>query len=71
MFSIARTVNRNVTRRRDGATVMRRTAAGMKQAAAQFRRIRDYAQMPALITALEETTRTEHTTPPTKHVRAA
>jgi putative transposase len=71
MLSIARTVNRNVTRWRDGAMVMRWTAAGMKQAAAQFRRVRGYAQMPTLITALEETTRTQHTTPSTKHVRAA
>ena len=71
VFSIARRVNRNVTRRRDGAMVMRWTAAGMKQAAAQFRRVKGRKQMPALITALEETTRTEHTDKPAKRQRAA
>lgn len=71
MFSIARRVNRNVTRWRDGAMVMRWTAAGMRQAAAQFRRVKGYKQMPALITALEETTQTEHTITPAKRLRAA
>ena len=71
MFSIARTVNHNVTRWRDGAMVMRWTAAGMKQAAAQFRRVRGFAQMPVLITALEETTQTAHTKPPVNSLRAA
>jgi transposase-like protein len=71
MFSIARRVNRNVTRWRDGAMIMRWTAAGMKQAAAQFRRIRGYKQMPALITALEETTRTDHTDTRPTGLRAA
>ena len=71
MFSIARTVNRNVTRWRDGAMVMRWTAAGMKQAKASFRRVKGYAQMPTLISALEETTRTAHTKPPIKHAEAA
>ncbi len=71
MFSIARTVNHNVTRWRDGAMVMRWTAAGMKQAAAQFRRVKGFAQMPVLIAALEDTTQTAHTKPPVKHLRAA
>jgi putative transposase len=71
MFSIARRVNRNVTRWRDGAMVMRQAAAGMKQAAAQFRRVRGYRQMPALIAALDETTQTEHTDKPAKRLRAA
>jgi len=71
MFSIARTVNRNVKRWRDGQMVLRWTAAGMAQAAAQFRRVKGYKQMPALITALEETTRTEHTDTPTNRLRAA
>jgi putative transposase len=71
MFSIARRVNRNVTRWRDGQMVMRWTAAGMRQAAAQFRRVRGYKQMPTLITALEETTRTEHTGTTVKHRHAA
>ena len=48
MISIARTVNRNVTHWKDGAVVMRWTAAGMTQAKASFRRIKGYAQMPAL-----------------------
>lgn len=46
MFSIARRVNKNVTRWRDGEMVMRPTAAGMAQAAAQFRRVKGHAQMP-------------------------
>jgi len=71
MFSIARRVNKNVTRWRDGEMVMRWTAAGMRQAAAQFRRVKGHAQMPALIAALEETTRTDHTTRPVKHAKAA
>lgn len=71
MFSIARRVNRNVTRWRDGEMVMRWTAAGMRQAAAQFRRVRGYKQMPTLITALEETTRTKHTDTPVNQLRAA
>jgi transposase-like protein len=71
MFSIARRVNRNVTRWRDGMMVMRWTAAGMKQAATQFRRVKGHKQMPALITALEETTRTEHADKPVKQLRAA
>ncbi len=71
MFSIARRVNKNVTRWRDGEMVMRWTAAGMQQAAAQFRRVKGHAQMPALIAALEETTRTDHTTQPVKTAKAA
>lgn len=71
MFSIARRVNRNVTRWRDGAMIMRWTAAGMRQAAAQFRRVKGYKQMPAPVAALEETTRTEHTATPVKQLRAA
>jgi hypothetical protein len=43
----------------------------MKQAAAQFRRVKGHKQMPALITALEETTRPEHTDKPVKRLRAA
>ena len=64
-------MNHNVTRWRDGAMVMRWTAAGMKQAAAQFRRVKGYKQMPSLVTVLEETTRTEHTGKPVKQLRAA
>lgn len=71
MFSIARTVNRNVKRWRDGEMVMRWTAAGMSQAAAQFRRVKGYAQMPALIAALEETTRTADTKSTIKATKAA
>ena len=41
--------------------VMRWTVAGMAQAAAQFRRVKGHAQMPALIAALEETTRSSDT----------
>lgn len=71
MFSIARTVNRNVTRWRDVQMVMRWTAAGMKQAAAQFRRVKGFAQMPALIAVLEETDQTADTKQPVKHPKAA
>jgi putative transposase len=71
MFSIARTVNRNVKRWRDGAMVLRWTAAGMAQAAASFRRVKGHKQMPALITALEETTRTADTKTTTKTAKAA
>lgn len=71
MFSIARTVNRNVKRWRDGQMVMRWTAAGMAQAATQFRRVKGHKQMPALIAALEETTRTADTKTTIKTVKAA
>ena len=63
-------MNRNFARKRDGAMLMCSTAAGMTQAAAQFRR-RGYRQMPTLITALDETTRTEHTGKTVKQLRAA
>lgn len=71
MFSIARRVNKNVTHWRDGEMVMRWTAAGIKQAAAQFRRVKGHAQMPALISALEETTRTAHADTTIKTPKAA
>jgi hypothetical protein len=71
MFSIARRVNRNVTRWRDGAMVMRWTTAGMRQAAAQFRRVSGYKQMPALIAALGEITPTDHADTHVTPLRAA
>lgn len=40
------------------------TAAGMAYAPVQFRPVKDRAQMPKLITALEETTQTDHATQP-------
>jgi len=52
MISIARTTNRNVTRWRDGAMVLRWTAAGMLNAERSFRRIKGYKQMPQLVAAL-------------------
>ena len=71
MFSITRTVNRNVKHWRDGQMVMRWTAAGMAQAAAQFRRVKGHAQMPALIAVLEEATRTADTKTPISTAQAA
>ena len=52
MISIARTTNRNVTRWRDGHTVLRWTAAGMLNTERSFRRIKGYTQMPQLLAAL-------------------
>lgn len=52
MISIARATNRNVTRWRDGAMVLRWTAAGMLNAQRSFRRIKGYKQMPHLVDAL-------------------
>jgi hypothetical protein len=52
MISIARSTNRNVTRRRDGQMLLRWTAAGMLNAERSFRRIKGYKQMPQLIDAL-------------------
>jgi len=71
MVSIAWRVNCNVTRWRDGAMVMRWTAAGMKHAAAQFHGVKGYRQTPTLITGLEENTRTEHADKPVKQLGAA
>ena len=68
---VARRVNRNDTRWRDVAMVKRWTAADMKQAAAQLRRVKGYKQMPALVTALEETIRTKHAGKHAKQLRAA
>lgn len=52
MISIARAINRNVTRWRDGGMVLRWTAAGMLAAERSFRRIKGYKQMPQLVNAL-------------------
>ena len=71
MISIARTVNRNVTRWRDGAMVMRWTAAGMAQAARSFRRVRGYAQMPALIARLARHGEPDQATAPKDLARVA
>jgi hypothetical protein len=43
----------------------------MKQTDAQFRRVKGHKQMPSLVAALEETTRTDHTDKPVKQLRAA
>lgn len=56
MISIARTTNRNVTRWRDAAMVLRWTAAGMLNAERSFRRIKGYKQMPQLVAALHRHT---------------
>ena len=56
MISVARTVNRNVTRWRDGVMIMRWTAAGMAQASRSFPRVKGYRQMPILVAALAKAT---------------
>jgi putative transposase len=53
MIPTARTTNRNVTRWRDGHTVLSWTAAGMLNAERSFRRIKGYMRMPRLITPLK------------------
>jgi len=68
MISIARTVNRNVTHWKNGAMVMRWTAAGMAQAARSFRRVKGYHQLPALISALTRHSQPQPATTGTKRL---
>lgn len=51
--SVARTVTRGVKRWRDGKMVKRWIAAGMLEAERQFRRVKGYREIPALIAALK------------------
>jgi len=53
MISICRDHTRNVKRWRDGQMALRWCAAGMVQAAKQFRRVNGHLHLPALRTALE------------------
>lgn len=51
-FSVAREVMGKVKRWRDGAMVVRWTAAGMEVAASKFRRVKGYREPPILIETL-------------------
>jgi transposase-like protein len=51
-YSVAREVMGKVKRWRDGAMVVRWTAAGMEVAASKFRRIKGYRELPILIEKL-------------------
>jgi transposase-like protein len=53
MIEICRDHSRNVKRWQDGAMVVRWCAAGMLEAAKQFRRVNGYLHLPALRTALD------------------
>ena len=53
MISIARDHSSNVKRWRDGQMALRWCAAGMVEAAKQFRRVNGYLHLPALRAALE------------------
>jgi putative transposase len=55
MISICRDHAANVKRWRDGQMVLRWIAAGMGEAATQFRRVNGYLHLPALRSALEAT----------------
>jgi putative transposase len=55
MISVARTVTGNVKRWRDGAMILRWTAAGVLEAEKQFRRINGYRDLQLLWAALERT----------------
>jgi putative transposase len=55
MIAICRDHAANVKRWRDGQMVLRWIAAGMGEAAKQFRRINGYLQLPALRAALDAT----------------
>ena len=51
-YSVARVVMGKVKRWRDGAMVVRWTAAGMEVAASKFRRIKGYRELPSLVEKL-------------------
>jgi transposase-like protein len=55
MIEICRDHSSNVKRWRDGQMVLRWCAAGMIEAASQFRRVKGYRQLPALRAALNAT----------------
>ncbi|MGQ0431516.1 MAG: IS256 family transposase, partial [Microthrixaceae bacterium] len=52
MIEIVRAHARNVKRWRDGDMRLRWAAAGMQQAAGQFRRVKGYRQLPKLADSL-------------------
>ena len=55
MIAICRDHATNVKRWRDGQMVLRWVAAGMGEAANQFRRVNGYLHLPALRAALDAT----------------
>jgi hypothetical protein len=55
MIEICRDHAANVKRWQDGQMVLRWMAAGMGEAAKQFRRVNDYLHLPALRVALDRT----------------
>jgi transposase-like protein len=61
MIAICRDHASNVKRWRDGQMVLRWIAAGMGEAATQFRRVNGYLHLPALRAALDETIATDVT----------
>ena len=56
MIEIVRHHSRRVKRWQHGEMALRWTAAGMLAAEAQFRRVKGFRQLPALLTALEAAT---------------
>jgi transposase-like protein len=63
MIEICRDHSSNVKRWRDGQMALRWCAAGMTEAASQFRRVKGYRQLPALRAALDATIITNPDTP--------
>jgi len=60
MIEICRDHAVNVKRWQDGQMVLRWMAAGMGEAAKQFRRVNGYLYLPALRVALDQTTLLSH-----------
>ncbi len=67
---IVRHHSRNVKRWRDGDMRLRWAAAGMDQAAAQYRRVKGYRQLPKLAAALQAMTADADTVTATEAVSA-
>ena len=59
MIEIVRDHSRRVKRWQDGEMALRWAAAGMLAAEGQFRRVKGYAQLPALLAALVAATADE------------
>ena len=62
MISVARTVTDNVKRWRNGAMILRWTAAGVLEAERQFRRVNGYRDLPLLRAALDRASPSTETT---------
>ena len=54
MFDTVRTTQRNVKRWRDGDMRLRWTAAGMREAAAHFNRVKGHRNLPKLLEAIQQ-----------------